>query len=357
MESQKNSKGLIAIFAVIIVILLILVILLAIGTISFKSNQKIPSGSDKQTNENASDNNEDKEQKYINYTSYDVPLYSRKRNNNLYMKLNIVDGKLNAILEEEVIPVNGINGQVKSFLFGNDCGSSHYYLALTTDNKVYFSSYFYDSFADDENHALNFKEILANNNIVNITKINYAGFRTCGNHDFGVVLDNNEIRALYSPIIKDENGNYKTGEDTLGRLDYSQIKYTTLYWPSIVVYSDNTISELLDEPYDGPIENKISYNNEKLILEKYFSVSDNKSSYVISNGKLYRLNWKNEDEKTLVPSVDSIELVNNSKIDNESLSVSIGKNEFYPDKKNNTIKFVDGTSFEITDIQYVYSVK
>lgn len=348
MENKNINKGVLVVLAIIIIILLALVILLAAGTISFNNN--VTSDNNEQTNKNISDNNKDKnkDKKYVNYTSYNVPLYSEKRNNsNLFMKLNVVDGKLKAVIEEETIPVNGIDGQVKSFVFGSDCGSSHYLLAFTTDNKVYFSSYLYDNFADEEGHALNFKEILNDYNIVNITKVNYAGFRTCGNHDFGVVLDNGQIRAI----------NSSNSKIIIGNLDYSQIKYTTSYWPNIVVYNDNTISGLLEDPYNGPIGTKISYNNKDLVLKKYISVSNTNYSYVISKNKLYKLNWHTDEKTTAQIILDNVELVNNSKIDSESLSVSRGENEFYSDQKSDIIKFIDGTSVEITDIQYIYSVK
>ena len=55
METEKNNKGVIALFVVIVVILLALVVLLATGTISFKSNQ-VDNEND-QTNGNETVNN------------------------------------------------------------------------------------------------------------------------------------------------------------------------------------------------------------------------------------------------------------------------------------------------------------
>jgi hypothetical protein len=72
---------------------------------------------------------------------------------------------------------------------------------------------------------------------------------------------------------------------------------------------------------------------------------------------LYKLNWRTDEKTTAQIILDNVELVNNSKIDSESLSVSRGENEFYSDQKSDIIKFIDGTSVEITDIQYIYSVK
>ena len=228
---------------------------------------------------------------------------------------------------------------------GHDCGSYFYVLVLTTDNKIYFTYFAYTDVVNDQNNHLDFEEIVTDYNIVDITKIDYTGFRTCGNHDFGVVLNNGEIRALTGDLPL----------PTIGKLNYGLVKKVTTYWPSIVVYKDNTISQLLDNPYDGPISNKLLYNGNNLLLDKYINIDNGLESYIISNNKLYKLTWHNEDRWTKL--IEKIELVNSSEIAKESLNSLNGKNNYYNNKKNDTITFKNGLVIEIKNIVYVYNNK
>ncbi len=271
-----------------------------------------------------------------------------ERNSFYNIEYKLENGILSAIVGDYKISMNGIDGEVKSFLKGSDCGSYFYVLALTTDNKIFFSYFNYSDKVNNENNHLDFEKIEINDNIVGISKINYAGFRTCNDHDFGVILENGELRALTT---------FYGSDIGIGKFNYAVVKFVTLYWPSIVLYNDNTISQLLDNPYDGPIKEKLSCNGEILVLDKYININDDglSKSYIISNNKLYALSWIPEDNSN--KGIERIELISNSEIASESLESLSGENDYNNNNQVDIIRFKDGTSFEIKDIIYIYNNK
>lgn len=362
-KEKKNNKGLIA----TIIVLLIIIILMCIYYFTNIFNNSLNNETLKDNTNNQSQNETttsiDNNPQYINYTYMDKIFTS---DNGVYMELKVEDGKLLATIDGSTLKINNIEGKVKSFIVDHLCDGKYKTMVLTEDNNIFIESHNANqmSFSNadgtryikrfDKNSALDFEKLNLNKEIIDITEYSNAGYgHSCGNYDFAVVTTTGEINPLYRPNIKSEKGDYTEGNYTIGNLDYRQIKAVV---HPIVIYQDNTISNLLDDPNNGPIGNKLTYNNKELLVNKFFDIKTNDTdikNYLISDNKLYELISKRTDNYSLKYTTTNISLVSSSLISTESLNTKSGLNE-YADDTNNTITFEDGTKFEINDINRIY---
>ena len=248
--------------------------------------------------------------------------------------LNVVDGNLVATLEDNTLKVNGIEGKVKTFVAGNDCGGIYSVLVMTEDNQLFYASVTPSNTGNrvDENFEFEFKK-LSIENVANITKFVYAGYRTCGAPDYAIVLTTGEIMPAKSIY-----------DSEIGTFDYRVVK-NALY--PIVIYEDNTISKPLDDGYNGPAGEKLKYNDQELIIQRFYKITEVADTptivnYMISDNKLYKLTANISDR--VITSID-IELVNEAEIANETFNRS---------EKTDVIEFADGQAFEITNVEEIY---
>lgn len=340
---------------VVIALVIILIALLAgIGYYVYSSLNGNKSKGDNNANEVINDNNnvidtptsnlttdyvpieneiytKNKSQEYVNYTTYDG-IYSSYEGKMVI--LNVIDGNLVATLEDNTLKVNGIEGKVKTFVAGGSCGGIYSVLVMTEDNLLFYASAIPSNNRNrvDENFEFEFQK-LSIENVANITKYVYAGYRTCSEPDYAIVLTTGEImpaKRIY--------------DSEIGTFDYRIVK-NELY--PIVIYEDNTISKILDDGYNGPAGEKLKYNDKELIIQRFYemtAVSDTPTivSYMISDNKLYKLTAN--ISRMLITSID-IELINETEIANETFNRS---------EKTDVIEFADGQTFEMTNVEEIY---
>lgn len=364
MEEENNVKKTSKVVPTLIIIFLLIVIgvlclysftdVFKTGTINNNSN---PAGDNSQESNGDNGNGAtSNETKYMNYTSLD----DIRLTYNQTMALKKNDDALVITINGEEIDINGIEGKVKSFIVGNDCGGL-FRIVVLTDRGVFIALTMDTNKLYNKEQALTFSKLKSDEEIKDITKRKYAGETTCGDYDTAVVLKNGEIRLINTSYM-------------LGNLDYNKVKTSV---GISTIYADNTISKLIDG-YDGPIETKTSYNNQELKISKYFSVADNThidnptaTVYIISDNKLYKIETKPvEGNKAWWMGEQEVTLVNESEIASENMNMSAKSNDVslyyvcpydenfaYYDNATDTITFKDGSEFKIENITEIYTNK
>ena len=357
---------------IIIIFLLLVIVFLCLYSFTDIFKRDISNTNNDEVTENKE---ETTTKKYMNYTYLDdLPVDDMTKK----LVLEVKDGNLIASIDGEELQINGLEGRIRSFIIGHTCAGRHRIVAINEDNKVFITHYYsngggpsYSKF--DKTVPLNFKEIKTNEEIVDITKQKYAGYTTCGEYNTAVVLKNGEIRMVYE---KNDPSQPAIEPQAIGTLDYSQIKTKTRSIAHLVLYSDDTVSKGISDGNNGQIEEKITYENKELKVEKIIdtgvTVVDNINQfrhYIISENKLYEIimtfvGYTSSEVNT------KVSLINESSISSEKIDanpveskvityIDCPNDENYTDYNNatDTITFEDGTTFDITGITSIYNNK